>query len=140
MTSTGNSSKQEAESFPLFWFIRDLKMRSTVWFWNNLEMSPFQYKADLLHLEASSFAWKSWGIHSRVCINKYLGILSFFFYFNTLNIISLVGKLLTKNIPKCMWKEPALLWDLQCEWGSIMFIMQEYTLTIRWKYTRWRIG
>lgn len=80
MLSTGNSSKQEAETFPLFWFIGDLKVRSTVWFWNNLEMPPFQYKADLLYFEASSFAWKLWEIHPRVCVNKYLGILLSFFF------------------------------------------------------------
>lgn len=69
----------------------DLKMRFTVWIWNNLEMSSFQNRADLLYPEASSCAWESGETHCRVCMKKCLGILfSHFCYFNTLNIILVI--------------------------------------------------
>lgn len=44
----------------------DMKMRYTAWVWNNIQMSPCQNRADLLHLEASSLAWKSERIYARI--------------------------------------------------------------------------
>lgn len=84
-----NSYLSGSETPGLFSF-PDLKMRSIAWVWNNLQTSSCQNRADILHLEAFSLAWKSGRIHDRV-YDECLGILhSFIWDFNTLNIILLI--------------------------------------------------